>query len=73
MADTFCADCGDRLQSVVIATHWGAGTEICNAGEAYQVEPARCVDCLRRTAKEVDAIVDRIGPLLLMSAWAASR
>lgn len=65
-----CADCGERLQSVVIATHFGASTEICNAGEVYQVGPARCVSCLNRTRTEVDAIVDRIGPLLLTSLWA---
>jgi len=66
----YCADCGDRLQSVVIATKWGAGTEICNAGEVWQMQPARCIDCLNRTAKEVDAIVDRIGPLLMATLWA---
>jgi hypothetical protein len=67
-----CDDCGDRLQSVVIATRWGSGTEICNVSEVHQIAPARCIDCLNRTAAEVNAIVDRIGPLLMMDLWAAS-
>jgi hypothetical protein len=67
-----CEDCGERLQSVVISTRWGRSTEICNVSEVNQIGPARCIDCLNRTAREVDAIVDRIGPLLLMDLWAAS-
>lgn len=65
--DVHCADCGDRLQVVVIPTRWGASWEIVNVSEVWQMEPSRCVPCLRKTAERVEAIADRVAPLLMMS------
>jgi hypothetical protein len=63
--DRNCADCGDRLQS-------GLNTygELVNVTEIRNCGPIRCNSCLIATELRVEAVVDRIGPLLFTSLWA---
>jgi len=65
-----CADCGERIQSGFITRKHGWEIDLATAAELKNLGPIRCNTCLLETRSRLDAIVDRVGPLLLTSLWA---